>query len=118
MVKSAKDGVLGTIPHRLSHFICVNFSDVSNIDHVSGTGHEMMELSPHRTRHLSVTESAACSRLIGSNAMSYYRAYIVGEDGDFIEALNLDCADDGAAIESAKQIVKAATLSFGRKGAW
>ena len=63
VVKSAKDGVLGTIPHRLSHFICVNFSDVSNIDHVSGTGHEMMELSPHRTRHLSVTESAARSCL-------------------------------------------------------
>ena len=50
--------------------------------------------------------------------MSYYRAYIVGEDGHFIDALNLDCADDGAAIESAKQIVKAATLSFGRMGAW
>jgi hypothetical protein len=50
--------------------------------------------------------------------MSYYRAYIVGEDGHFIDALNLDCADDGAAIESAKQLVTGRDIEFGRKGAW
>jgi hypothetical protein len=37
--------------------------------------------------------------------MPYYRAYIIGQDGQFIEAINLDCADDAAAVESAKQIV-------------
>jgi hypothetical protein len=35
----------------------------------------------------------------------YYRAYIIGQDGHFFEAINLDCADDAAAVESAKQFV-------------
>ena len=38
--------------------------------------------------------------------MSYYRAYIIGPDGHFIEAINLDCTDDTAAVESAKQLIK------------
>jgi hypothetical protein len=37
--------------------------------------------------------------------MSYYRAYIIGQDGHFIEAINLDCTDDTAAVESAKQLI-------------
>jgi hypothetical protein len=36
--------------------------------------------------------------------VTYDRAYIIGEDGHFIEAANLDCADDAAAVESAKQL--------------
>jgi hypothetical protein len=37
--------------------------------------------------------------------MSYYRAYIIGQDGHFQSAVKLDSADDDAAIESAKQLV-------------
>jgi hypothetical protein len=37
--------------------------------------------------------------------MAYYRAYIIGLDGHFLEAVNLDCANDAAAIESGKQFV-------------
>jgi hypothetical protein len=35
----------------------------------------------------------------------HYRAYVIGLDGHFIEAINLDCANDAAAIESAKQLI-------------
>jgi hypothetical protein len=35
----------------------------------------------------------------------HYRAYIIGRDGHFVEAINLDCAEDAAAIESARQFV-------------
>jgi hypothetical protein len=38
-------------------------------------------------------------------AVSYYRAYIVDQDDRFVDAIDLDCADDGAAIESARQLV-------------
>ncbi len=37
--------------------------------------------------------------------MPGYRAYIIGDDGHFIKANALDCLDDKAAIESAKQFV-------------
>jgi len=37
--------------------------------------------------------------------MSYYRAYIIGRDGHFQQAVELDSTDDDAAIESAKQLV-------------
>jgi hypothetical protein len=37
--------------------------------------------------------------------MTYYRAYIIGQDGHFKEAINLDCVDDTTAVESAKQLV-------------
>jgi len=37
--------------------------------------------------------------------MTYYRAYIIGQDGHFKGAIDLDCADDAAAVESAKQLV-------------
>ena len=37
--------------------------------------------------------------------MSEYRVYVIDSDGHFIRAIQLDCADDKAAIESAKQLV-------------
>jgi hypothetical protein len=37
--------------------------------------------------------------------MPYYRAYIIGRDGRFDRAMELDCDDDKAAMESAKQLV-------------
>jgi hypothetical protein len=37
--------------------------------------------------------------------MPYYRAYIIGQDGHFEEAISLDCRDDTTAVESAKQFV-------------
>ena len=47
-----------------------------------------------------------CSRLIQQGAhMPDYRAYIIGRDGHFTKAIDLDCADDSAAIESAKQLI-------------
>jgi hypothetical protein len=37
--------------------------------------------------------------------MPYYRAYIIGRDGHFQKAIDLDCSDDEAAMKSAKQLV-------------
>ena len=37
--------------------------------------------------------------------MSYYRAYIIGQDGHFQKAVELDSTDYLTAIESAKQLV-------------
>ena len=37
--------------------------------------------------------------------MSQYRAYVIGKDGHFEKAVELDCADDQAAQEYAKQLV-------------
>jgi hypothetical protein len=37
--------------------------------------------------------------------MAEYRAYIIGEDGHFIRALDLFCPDDDTAKECAKQLV-------------
>ena len=37
--------------------------------------------------------------------MPEYRAYIVGDDGHFMRALNFECPDDEAAKERAKQLV-------------
>ena len=36
--------------------------------------------------------------------MAEYRAYLVDSDGHFSEAVPLICADDGEAIEKAKQL--------------
>jgi hypothetical protein len=68
------------------------------------------------------------SRLIkGSGTMREYRVYIVGSDGHFSNVFPLDCADDGEAMEQAKQLVdgddvelwqrdrKVATLNASRK---
>jgi hypothetical protein len=38
--------------------------------------------------------------------MTDYRVYIIGEDGRFVRAIELDCQDDDAAIESAKQLIE------------
>ena len=37
--------------------------------------------------------------------MSDYRIYVIGDDGHFVRAIQLDCRDDHAAIESAKQFI-------------
>jgi hypothetical protein len=37
--------------------------------------------------------------------MLHYRAYIVGEDGHFQNAIDLMCAEDAEAIERARQLV-------------
>ena len=37
--------------------------------------------------------------------MPDYRAYMIGRDGTFVNAIEIDCADDEAAVESAKQMV-------------
>lgn len=37
--------------------------------------------------------------------MVYYRAYVVGPDGVFHIAHSLDCKDDEAAVEAARQYV-------------
>jgi hypothetical protein len=37
--------------------------------------------------------------------MPDYRVYIIGHDGHFMKSEQLDCADDAAAIESAKQLI-------------
>ena len=41
----------------------------------------------------------------GRIKMSYYRAYIIGRDSQFQKAVQLDSANDNAAIESAKQLI-------------
>jgi hypothetical protein len=38
--------------------------------------------------------------------MTYYRAYIIGDDGHFLKAFPLDCANDGVAMEKAKNLVE------------
>ncbi len=37
--------------------------------------------------------------------MQHYRVYLIGQNGGFIRTIDLSCADDGAAIESAKQLI-------------
>ena len=37
--------------------------------------------------------------------MPHYRAYIIGRDGHFEKAIDLDCADDEAAEQSARPLV-------------
>jgi hypothetical protein len=37
--------------------------------------------------------------------MTDYRVYVIGNDGHFVRAIQLDCPDDDAAIESAKQFI-------------
>lgn len=37
--------------------------------------------------------------------MPHYRAYFIGRDGHFEKAIDLDCANDEAAQESARQLV-------------
>jgi hypothetical protein len=37
--------------------------------------------------------------------MLHYRVYLIGQDSRFIKSIDLSCADDSAAIESAKQLI-------------
>jgi hypothetical protein len=37
--------------------------------------------------------------------MAEYRAYVIGKDGHFNEAVPMVCSDDAEAIEKAKQLV-------------
>jgi hypothetical protein len=37
--------------------------------------------------------------------MTDYRVYVIGTDGHFVRAIQLDCPNDRAAIESAKQFI-------------
>jgi hypothetical protein len=37
--------------------------------------------------------------------MPEYRAYVVGSDGHFIAVVELECADDGEALQQARQLV-------------
>ena len=50
------------------------------------------------------------------SVMSYYRVYIVGQDGHFRDAVNLDSADDDAAIEAAKQLVNGYDVELWQEG--
>ena len=37
--------------------------------------------------------------------MSQYRAYIIGSDGEFLNSVSLECADDEIAVKRTKQLV-------------
>jgi hypothetical protein len=37
--------------------------------------------------------------------MPHYQTYFIGQDGEFKKAIELDCAHDGLAVESTKQLV-------------
>lgn len=50
-----------------------------------------------------MTESVGKAQLDAK--MPVYRAYIVGQHGLFIRAVEMDCADDDAAIASAERLV-------------
>jgi hypothetical protein len=41
----------------------------------------------------------------GVAQMSNYRVYVIGDDGHFLRAIQIDCQDDNAAIESARQFI-------------
>jgi hypothetical protein len=44
--------------------------------------------------------------------MSHYQAYFIGQDGQFKSAIELDCANDESAIQSAKQLVNGLDLEL------
>jgi hypothetical protein len=46
--------------------------------------------------------------------MAEYRVYIIGPDGHFQNSVALDCADDDAAIEQAKQLSTLTPIPFRR----
>jgi hypothetical protein len=47
--------------------------------------------------------------------MTYYRAYIIGRDGHFKRAIELDCSNDDAAVESAKQLINGHDVELWQK---
>ena len=48
----------------------------------------------------------------GQAQMTDYRVYVMGTDGHIANAILLDCVDDNAAIESAKQLVNGRDLEL------
>jgi hypothetical protein len=44
--------------------------------------------------------------------MARYQAHFIGPDGQFKNAIELDCANDDSAIESAKQLVNGFDLEL------
>jgi hypothetical protein len=52
-----------------------------------------------------------CNRRKRSEAMADYRAYIVGEDGHFLDC-EATCRDDRAAVEWAKQLVSSRVIEL------
>jgi hypothetical protein len=47
--------------------------------------------------------------------MTYYRVYFIGNDGHFVSAIELDCPNDNAAIESAKQFINGHDIELWRE---
>lgn len=44
--------------------------------------------------------------------MAFYRAYTVADDGEFASAVDLDCADDEAAIEAARRLLNGRNIEI------
>lgn len=57
------------------------------------------------TRHTGYNNARLTGEAGWGCAMQHYRVYVLGEDDHFINAIDLSCADDIAAIESAKQLI-------------
>jgi hypothetical protein len=51
------------------------------------------------------TVARLASAALGRRAVPEYRAYLIGHDGHFRNAVPLVCADDAEAEEKAKQLV-------------
>jgi hypothetical protein len=45
------------------------------------------------------------TKSVSEKAVPHYRAYLVGHDDHYISVVDLDCADDEAALEAAKRLV-------------
>jgi hypothetical protein len=52
----------------------------------------------------------------GARHMPPYRVYMIGPDGHFQNAIDLDCVNDAAAIESAKQLVDGYDFELWQQG--
>jgi hypothetical protein len=44
--------------------------------------------------------------------MTDYRVYIIGDDGHIVSAIQIDCSDDSAAIQTAKQHINGHDLEL------
>jgi hypothetical protein len=53
----------------------------------------------------------------GVAQMSDYRVYVIG-DGHFVRAIQLNCSDDKAAIESAKQFIDGHDIELWQRDRW
>ena len=47
--------------------------------------------------------------------MADYRVYVIGIDGRYVRSIMLDCPDDNAAMESAKQFVDGHDIELWRR---